>query len=136
MLSDALSLAGRGRLVLAGMQASSVVEVLRLLLESQANSDALHSSLSLSLKVVMAQRLLPRVDEPGMALASEVLPIGIEEARMLRAGDIKGLAAVIHGNAQDGVLSMDRCMSLLVKRGIITRDVARRNMNDTKMLEN
>jgi len=135
MLPDALDLAGRGRLVLAGFDAPSVLDVFRILLPSQDNTDALRASLALSLRAVMAQRLVPRADAPGRVLASEILPIRIEEARMLRAGDLKGLSSVLASHAEEGVLSMDRCIQILLKRGLVDRDVARRHMNDPKLLE-
>ena len=138
MLSSALELAGRGRLVLAGVQATSAIDAVRLMLSSVEKGmplDLLQASLASSLKMVVAQRLLPRADGKGVIVASEVLPIRVEEARMLRTGDFKAMQAVLRGHGEGPVLGMDRCIQLLFKRGLVERDIARRHMNDEKLLE-
>ena len=138
MLPDALELAGRGRLVFAGVDAVSAVDALRLLLTRRDDPEAtvaLQTALALSLHMVIAQRLLPRADQSSWVLATEMLPIRIEEARLLRVGDLKALQAVLLSHPEDGAIGMDRCIQFLYKRNIIDRDCARRHMNDQKLLE-
>ncbi len=139
-LEPVLQLLGRDRLVLAGVEGTSTLEALRLLLSS-TNDEAkervklLRAALASSLRMVVAQKLLPRADRSGRVLASEVLPIEVEQARMLRTGDFGALGALLQSHGAEGVLSMDRCIQLLFKRKLVERDIARRHMNDEKLLE-
>lgn len=78
---------------------------------------------------VVSQRLLPRADQRGMVLATEVM---VNSARIremiedpLRTSEIQ--QAITEGLHPYGMISFDRSLTALVKNEIITYDTALRN---------
>ena len=137
MLHDVLQLAARGRLVLCGCDAGSTLQVIHHVLSGHSGEALTHlrAELGVSLRLVLAQQLLPGADSKGSFLAGEVLSIGPDQARLLRTGDFASLTALLQKSGIEDVLSMDRCIQLLVRRELVSRAIARRYMNDEKLLE-
>jgi twitching motility protein PilT len=77
-----------------------------------------------SLVAVLCQRLLPRLDQTGCALALEVLA-GTPAARSLvREGRTAQLDTLLRNSARDGMQSMDDAIRALVRDGIVSPEDA------------
>jgi twitching motility protein PilT len=91
--------------------------------------------LALSLRAVISQRLLPgAVAGTKRHLALEILwnisPIAVS----IRSGKIESIDTYLLTNRDDGMLSFDESVRLLLKAGKITREVAEHNVRELAVL--
>jgi len=153
----ALTAAETGHLVLASMHsrgaASAIERVVDAMPEGrQAN---VRVQLAESLRVVVAQRLLPRASrtvaqEPspyrqgaapglrtrgtGRVPAIEVLRVTHAVAAIIREGKTAQIPTAIQSGKREGMLSLERCLADRVAAGDITLDDARAAANDPSSL--
>ncbi len=91
--------------------------------------------LSESLRAVVCQHLLRRVDGPGRACAVEVMINNDAIANMIRKGKTFQISQVIATSRDLGMQSMDSELVRLAKAGVISRDDAYMKAIDKKMVE-
>ncbi len=137
----ALAFAGRGRLVIASMEADYVLEAIERLLRS-AKRDAdgeyvdkdaeqnLRRQLAASLTLVAALRLIPRKDGAGRIPATELLKVDASVAALIRAGDLKGLERRMKAPEESGTWTLDSFILKLHERGLVDSESARRYLLD------
>lgn len=91
--------------------------------------------LALSLRAVIAQRLLPDID-PGAKrhLAVEVLWNTHPVAAAIRTGKIESIDNCLLTGRADGMIGFDESVRRLLGDGAITREVAERNVSDPSVL--
>lgn len=93
------------------------------------------SQLALSLRVVVAQRLLPDVHPDAKRhLALEVLWNTNPIASGIRQGKLESLDNYLLTGKEEGMVSMDESIRLLLRAGKITRQVAEQNVREPSML--
>jgi twitching motility protein PilT len=91
--------------------------------------------LALSLRAVISQRLLPGVKEGTKRhLALEILWNTHPIAVAIRNGKVESIDNYLLTNRDDGMLSFDESVRLLMKAGKITREVAEHNVRETSVL--
>lgn len=91
--------------------------------------------LALSLRVVVAQRLLPDVrPDAKRHLALEVLWNTNPIASGIRQGKLESLDNYLLTGKEEGMVSMDESIRLLLRAGKITRQVAEQNVREPSML--
>jgi twitching motility protein PilT len=93
------------------------------------------AQLALSLRAVVAQRLLPDI-EKGMKrhLALEVLWNTYPIASAIRTGKIESIDNYLLTGRNEGMVSFDESIRQLLAEEKITREVARQNVRDPSML--
>lgn len=136
-IRQALAFAGRGRLVLASLEADYVLEALEKLM-SGARAERVPNvsrQVGASLLLVAAIRLLPRKDGPGRVPATEVLRVDAEVARLIRQGDTKALAKHMTSPEEAGTWTLDSFILKLTERGLVEEETARRYLLDVKAME-
>ncbi len=118
----ALSAALTGHLVLATLHTIDATQTLQRILSyfSERSRGQAASDLSMSLRGIISQRLLPRADRPGRVVATEVLTAGPAVARLLREQRIEELADLMRMLASPGMMTFNRCMLGLLRREAIT----------------
>ncbi len=127
-IETALRAAETGHFVLATAHAPAAPEAVNRLItafpaEAQA---AVRVKVAQNLRAVVSQRLLPRADAQGRAVACEVLTISALARELIQdPARIKDLPEVLkRGTVSEGMLAFDSCLLALVKAGRITPSVA------------
>src|SRR5262249_41647567 len=91
--------------------------------------------LAMSLRSVVAQRLLPGTERGEKRhLALEVLWNTNPIASAIRNGKLESIDNYILTGREEGMVSFDESVRLLLAAGLITRDVAEQNVRDVSML--
>jgi len=90
--------------------------------------------LSMALKGVIAQILLPRRDGQGRVAAREFMTVTTAIANLIRDGKTHMIYSAIDTGAKFGMFSMDQHLALLVRQGAITMEAAAAKARDPEML--
>jgi len=88
------------------------------------------AQLSFSLSWVIGQKLVTRADGVGRAVAMEVMRNTTAIANLIRTGNWPQIQSTIETQSRDGMMSFERHLIELARRGTITRDEAIRHAND------
>ncbi len=124
----ALTAAETGHLVFSTLHSPDAAETINRIISSfQPNAQqTIRSKLAGNLKGVVSQRLLPRADGKGRALAAEVMTVSalVREYILdpLRVAEISDV--IKKGTAAEGMIPFDRSLLELFRTGKITEDVA------------
>jgi twitching motility protein PilT len=134
----ALSAAETGHLVFSTLHtrdAKGAITRYSDLFPQEAQRDV-RSQLALSLRAVIAQRLLPdQVPGEKRHLALEVLWNTYPIASAIRTAKIESIDNYLITGRNDGMLSFDESVRLLLRAGKISREVAEQNVRDMTMLQ-
>jgi twitching motility protein PilT len=133
----ALSAAETGHLVLATLHtrdAKGAISRYADLFPRDAQDDV-RSQLSLSLRYVISQHLIPAALEgEKRVLAVEVLTNNHAVASAIRLGKIESIDNAIQTGRRDGMMTLDDSLARLARAGQITRAIARRYANDPERI--
>lgn len=86
--------------------------------------------LSTSLKGVVSQQLVPRKEGDGLAAALEILMNTPATANLIRQGKLDQLETAMQSGRKTGMCTMDRALSDMFDRGVITGRTAYDYAND------
>lgn len=129
----ALSAAETGHLILATMHTADAKGAITRLIDlfpSDAHDDV-RTQLSLSLRLVVTQHLLPPPQRGGRrVLALEVLVANFAVRSAIRTGKIESLDSAIQSGRKDGMISLDAYLRELVQQGRIDLATARQFAKD------
>jgi twitching motility protein PilT len=91
--------------------------------------------LAISLRAVVSQRLLPGIQRGSKRhLALEVLWNTFPIASAIRTGKVESIDNYLITSREDGMVSFDESVRVLLKAGQITREVAEQNVRDVSFL--
>lgn len=123
-ISAALTLSETGHLVFATLHTPNTIQTVDRIVDvfPPHQQPQVRSQLSLSLKAIMAQRLLPKRDG-GMIAMREILVNTPATANIIREGRLFELISVLQMSRQDGMITFERYAEELLKAGSITRGV-------------
>ena len=132
----ALTAAETGHLVLASMHARSSASAVERIVDSYPpeRQQQIRVQLADSLRVVVAQRLLPRARGGGRLPALEVLRVTHGVANIIREGKTAQLATALQSGRREGMLALERCLADRVLAGEIKAEDARAAANDPASL--
>jgi len=82
----------------------------------------IYARLSHSLKAIVIQKLLPRVDGIGRLIATEVCIANIAVRRIIRSGDFTQLSSVIQTGSQYKMHLMRHSLDRIFEQGLISAD--------------
>ncbi|HOX05550.1 MAG TPA: type IV pilus twitching motility protein PilT [Planctomycetota bacterium] len=136
-ISAALTAAETGHLVLATLHTGSTVQSIDRIVDvfPPHQQGQIRLQLSFTLLAVLAQKLVPRADGTGLALATELLRNNSAIANLIREGKTQMLAGVLETQGRMGMHTMDSSMTDLYRRGLITREDAIRRMEHPQALD-
>jgi twitching motility protein PilT len=124
----ALTAAETGHLVFSTLHSPDAAETINRIVSSfQPNAQAtIRSKLAGNLKGIVSQRLLPKIDGKGRALAAEVMTCSaLVREYILDPLRVAEIAEVIKkGTAAEGMIPFDRSLLELYRTGQITEEVA------------
>jgi len=132
----AMGFADTGHLVISTLHATNTIQALERLihlLPSEQKGRVL-MDLSLNLRAVVAQRLIPDVNG-RYALATEVLINTPFCAEVIRKGNMQEIKEIIDKGAVDGMHSFDQSLVELYKNGKITKENALENATSRNNLD-
>jgi twitching motility protein PilT len=78
--------------------------------------------LSMTLKAVLSQQLLPKKDGPGRVLACEVMKTDDAIRNLIREGKTPQIANAIQTSGSVGNILMDRALQQLLQAGVISQE--------------
>jgi twitching motility protein PilT len=135
-ISAALTAAETGHLVITTLHTNDAAQSIDRLVDAfpPHQQSQIRSQLALCLHGIIAQRLVPRADGKGRAVACEVMRNNAAAAHLIREGKIHNLYTVIETHARDGMCTMDSSLKQLYLKGVISRDEAKRRMRNPEQL--
>jgi twitching motility protein PilT len=132
----ALTAAETGHLVLSTLHTKdakgAVTRVIDMFHEDRAREVA--TQLSFSLSYILAQKLVPRSGGKGRRVAMEVLRNIPAIGNLIRSGRWQSIYQTMEANRKEGLITLERHLSDLARRGEITQETAQRYANDPALV--
>jgi len=132
----ALTAAETGNVVISTLSTQSAAKTINRIIdifpvEHQAE---IRTRLALTLKVVVAQVLMKRIDVPGRVAARELMFVNSAISNLIREGKIHQVNNAIATHAREGMVLMDDSILDLASRGVISYASAVIRMTDAEKL--
>ncbi len=120
-IHTALQAALTGHLVLASLHTIDAAQTLQRILSyfPEHNRSQIALDLSLSLRAIVSQRLIPRADGKGRAAALELLTVGSAAGRLIREQRHDDLQDLMKGSIDPAVVPFDRSLLELYRAQIV-----------------
>jgi twitching motility protein PilT len=124
-ISSALTIAETGHLVLSTLHTNSAAQTIDRIVDvfPPGSKDQIRSQLAAALSVVVSQRLIPTIDG-GRIPAFEVLVATPAVRNSIREGKTYMIDNIIQTSADVGMMSLERSLAALVRKGRVSEDVA------------
>lgn len=125
-ISCALSAAETGHLVFGTLHTSDAPQTIDRIIDvfPPHQQQQIRTQLSSSLKAVIAQTLIARVDGKGRVAAREIMVVTRAISNLIREAKSHMIYQAIDTGAKYGMNSMDKSLAELVKKGIISMEDA------------
>jgi len=135
-ISLALSAAETGHLVLATLHTNNAIRTLNRIIGAfpADQQSQVRMMISESLRVVISQRLIPRADGQGRAVAIETLIVNRAVGNLIRENKTFQIQSILQTGASQGMVLLDHSIKALLDAGAISREEALRNCEDAKLL--
>jgi twitching motility protein PilT len=133
-VSLALSAAETGHFVLATLHTDNAIRTVNRLVGSfpADQQDQVRTMLSESLRAVISQRLLPRADGRGRAVALETMVVTRAVANLIRENKTFQIHSILQTGSSQGMALLDQSIRELVSKGEVKAEVAARFVEDAK----
>ncbi len=131
-ISAAVTAAETGHLVFSTLHTTGAAQTLDRIVDvyPSHSQGMIRSQLSGVLRGVVTQTLLPLADNSGRTVATEIL-IGTDAVlNLIREGKYHQLGSTMQSNAQLGMHTLAADLAELVRKGMITREVAEKSVNN------
>jgi twitching motility protein PilU len=114
--------------VLSTLHATNTTSAIERLLNffSTDAREAVLMQISLLLRAIVAQRLLPRAERRGRVAAQEILLNTPRVQALIRRGELESIRQALEEGVQDGLQTMDHALLQLYLGGTITQEDALR----------
>ena len=137
-MNYAIAFAETGHLCLATLHANSANQAIDRIINffPEERRHQLLMDLSLNLRALISQRLLPMCDRKGRVPAVEVMLNSPLISDLIFKGEIPGIKGVMKRSAELGMQTFDQSLFDLYEKGVITYEDALRNadsMNDLRL---
>ncbi|MCA9651371.1 MAG: PilT/PilU family type 4a pilus ATPase, partial [Myxococcales bacterium] len=125
-MAAALTAAETGHLVLSTLHAADAAMALDRIIDSfpEHQQGQVRFQLSGALRAIVTQRLLPSRTLPQRVPAVEILRVNTAVATKIREGRAHQILSEIQKGRADGMLSFEASMARLVRRGLLSTQVA------------
>ena len=125
-ISTALTAAETGHLVFATLHTQSTGQTVDRIIDvfPPAQQDQVRTQLSIALQGIVTQQLLPTIEGTGRAVATEVLVPTPAIRNLIREAKTHQIPSAIQTGATHGMQTMDAALVELVRKGLITRQLA------------
>jgi len=135
-ISSAVTLAETGHLILATLHTPDSIQTITRIIDifPPHQQNQIRVQLSLSLKGVIAQKLLPK-NGGGRIATREVLVNTHAVANLIRENKIAQIRTHLQTGANEGMFTMDQDIKKLYKEGLITKETALTHMINPEELK-
>ncbi len=122
----AISAAETGHLVFSTLHTSNAMQTIDRIVDlfPSNQQDQIRSQLSLNLKAVMCQRLLPRASGKGRVPACEVLMVSPSVRKLIKDNRIERIPLAIQQGRDEGMQGFNDSLYGLLKAKLINEDIA------------
>ncbi len=136
-ISAAITAAETGHLVFGTLHTTGSARTVNRIIDAfPANQqEQIRAQLSVSLLAVLSQVLLMKKDESGRVAAFEIMLMTPAIANLIRKNETNKINSTIQTSRKMGMITLDDYLLDLVKRGIISREIAIDAAQDDKDLE-
>ena len=136
-MATALTAAETGHLVFATLHTQDAPQTIDRIIDvfPPYQQDQIRVQLSTTLMGVCTQQLLPTADGRGRVVACELLIPTPAVRNLIREGKTHQIYSVMQTGTQYGMQTMDAALADLVRRGMITRDLALRRSSTPEDLK-
>ena len=133
-MSMALSAAETGNLVISTMATQSAAQTVTRIIDSfpPHQQPQIRAQLSLTLRAVVSQLLLPRLDGHGRVAAREIMFVNQAIQNLIREDKVHQIPNVIATSLREDMLCMDDALGELVDRSLIAFETAYPHFVDTE----
>ena len=135
IISELLKVAEAGRLIFSMMNVDSVAKCLEELINffPTDRQELAKIMLADNLVGLVSQRLLPKI-EGGRVLAAEILVVTPPVQAIIREGRFHQIKNILQTSQAEGMVSLDRSLAELVKRGLVSPEDALKEASDPQSL--
>jgi twitching motility protein PilT len=135
-ISIAITAAETGHLVLSTLHTIGAAKSIDRIIDGipQSQQTQVRSQLATVLEGIVSQQLIPRIDEPGIVLASEVMFVNTAIRNLIREGKHYQINSIMQTGQTQGMQLMDMDLAKLVNAGIIDKDEAMLRASDQQLL--
>jgi len=136
-----LTAAETGHLVFSTLHTRDVIGSITRILDffPPQKQDEVRNQLSLGLRYIISQKLIPRKDGNGRIVAMEILNSNYALANLIRKGKIEQMYSQMQVKTKDQpderMITMERHLAVLVKQGAIDLPEAQKWANDLKSFQ-
>lgn len=137
-IQAALTMAETGHLAFATLHTNDALQTINRIVDvfPSAQQAQVRTQLSFVLEGVVIQQLVPRSDGLGRVLAMEIMVPNPAIRSLIRAEKIEQIPSMIEIGKADGMMTMNQSLYRLVRRGVITPDMAFKRSMDPEGLQN
>jgi len=131
----ALTAAETGHLVLSTLHTNSVAQTVDRVIDvfPADQHDYVRQIFANVIRGIISQSLLPRKDGRGRVAAMEVLIATPAVKNMIRESKSHQVASLVQTGSQHGMQTMDQCLGMLLRKGLISSEVAYAAASDKKL---
>jgi len=139
-MAAALTAAETGHLVFATIHTNDAPQTIDRIVDSfpSHQQNQIRSQLSSSLLGVLSRRLIPKVDG-GRINAVELLVANSAVKNLIRENKIYQIPSIIETSSEEGMISLNRSLAQLVRKGVVSMDKAEsysQNPTELKLMLN
>jgi twitching motility protein PilT len=131
----ALTAAETGHLVLSTLHTNNVAQTVDRVIDvfPADQHDYVRQIFSAVIRGIVSQTLLTRKDQRGRVAAMEVLVATPAVKNMIRESKSHQVASLVQTGSQFGMQTMDQCLALLLRKGLVSEETAYACATDKKL---
>ena len=135
-ISTALTAAETGHMVLGTLHTTGAAGTISRIVDAfpGERQNQVRTQLAATLQGTMTQKLLPRADGNGRVMVYELMPVTPAVSNTIREGRLHMLENVLQTGRAKGMVRMEHMVRDLYRQGVISYDVAAREVQDVAML--
>lgn len=136
-IQAALTVAETGHLAFATLHTNDALQTINRIVDvfPSAQQSQIRTQLSFVLEGVVVQQLIPRADGLGRVVALEVMIPNPAIRSLIRSEKLEQIPSMIEIGKAEGMMTMNQSLYRLMRRGIITMDMAFKRSFDPEGLQ-
>ena len=136
-ISAAITAAETGHLIFGTLHTNDAAQTIDRIIDvfPAHQQNQVRSQLANVLLAVVSQRLIPRIDKEGRVPAIELMIKNHAVENLIRENKSYQISNVIETGSSEGMITMDKSLADLVRRGLISLEVAQSYSSDRKNFE-
>ena len=136
-IAAALTTAETGHLAFATLHTNDALQTINRIVDvfPSGQQDQIRTQLSFVLEGVLVQQLVPRADGMGRALAMEIMVPNTAIRSLIRSEKLEQIPSMIEIGSGEGMMTMNQSLYRLMRRGVITMDMALKRTSDPNGLQ-